>query len=198
MPVLAMFRGATGPGSYGGLVVGLVLVALLGLPAAASPRQSVPAGLTLGEDRARVDTAGVSFDTGHDTTVLTGTVWYEDQRVLGRHRQRRDLDGQSGRGRRGREGRRQDFLGGVSMQVDVFEVDGGLALGRGCHRFEPVGRTTVASPSALAVAGMTIMSVRTARSLPHDAMTMANPMTATRRMSLDESAAHLFDAAGFF
>lgn len=107
--------------------------------------------MKLGRDRARVDTAGVSFDAGQHTTVLTGTVWYEDQRVLGRHRQRRDLDGQPGRGRRARERRHQDFLGGMSMQVDVFEVDGGLALGRGCRRLEPVGRTTVAVDGSFSV-----------------------------------------------
>ena len=116
---------------------------LWGTPAEARPKEPVPDGLMPGRDRARVDTDSMSASGSDRPGVLSGTVWYEDQRALGRQRDRRDLDGRPGRSRRARRDRRQDFLGAVSMQVDVFEHDAGLALGRGCRRLEFVGRTTV-------------------------------------------------------
>ena len=75
---------------------------ICGSRVAASPKEPVPEELLLGVDRAWVDTWALSDPSGERSGLLTGTVWYEDQRALGRHRDRRDLDGAPGRFRRGR------------------------------------------------------------------------------------------------
>ncbi|HCH64824.1 MAG TPA: hypothetical protein DFR83_18605 [Deltaproteobacteria bacterium] len=123
--------------------LGLVCLVWWGAAAEARPKEAVPDELTPGRDRPWIDTGSLVASSVARPARLTGTVWYEDQRALGRQRDRLDLDGRPGRSRRARNDRRQDFLGAVFMQVDVFEHDAGLALGRGCRRLEFIGRTTV-------------------------------------------------------
>ncbi len=142
-------RGET-PG-LGRAALAVCLLGLWGLQAAASPGEAVPEALRPGRRRARVDTTADVPAVVSVQTVLSGRVWYEDHRAVGRHRDRGDLDGRPGRFRRGRKDRRQDFLGAFHMQVDVFEQDAAFSKGRACRSLEHVGRTTVASDGSFSL-----------------------------------------------
>lgn len=75
------------------------------------------------------------------TTSLTGRLFYEDHRQLGRHTTRRDPDGKPGRRPKQRTQRHQRYLAAHLMTVEMYEVDD--ARGRGCVPLAWVGTAAV-------------------------------------------------------
>ncbi len=116
------------------------MVAGAPLPARAAPPPP-PEGLRPGTV-ARLPRAPLApVRRGRATTTLTGRLFYEDHRVVARHRNRRDLDGRAARPRRQRADPRAAYLGAYSMVVDVYEQD--RAPRPGCVPLEWVGAATV-------------------------------------------------------